>query len=98
MSTYIHNTYHKAMFLRTYEHTVEPISSQQFWEKTPFPPPLPPLMKVQPGRPKKKRNKKNDIPVDKAKDVEKVTKVGSMAHCTYCKQKGHNARTCAAKV
>ena len=84
--------------MKKYEHIVEPINSQQYWEKTPFPPPLPPLIKVQPGRPKKKRNRRNDIPPELPNDDQKLKKVGGKMHCNYCKLEGHNARTCPAKV
>lgn len=55
---YIHPTYSKDMYLATYDHTLEPISSEQYWEQTGLPTPLPPLIKVQPGRPKKKEHEK----------------------------------------
>lgn len=55
---YIHPTYGKDMYLATYNHTVEPINSSEYWEKTGNPGPLPPLIKVQPGRPKKKNKQK----------------------------------------
>lgn len=55
---YIHPTYGKDMYLATYNHTVEPINSSEYWEKTGSPGPLPPLIKVQPGRPKKKNKQK----------------------------------------
>ena len=80
--------------MKTYEHIVEPINSQRYWEKTPFPP----LMKVQPGRTKKKRNKRNDIPPELPNDSQKLRKVGGKLHCNYCQLEGHNARTCAAKI
>lgn len=51
--SYIHNTHRKDMYLSRYEHTVEPINSEQYWEITGLPPSLPPLIKVQPVRPKK---------------------------------------------
>ncbi|XP_074352049.1 uncharacterized protein LOC141691210 [Apium graveolens] len=93
MVDYIHRTYSKDMYLSCYEHTLEPITSDQYWDKTGLPPPLPPVLKVQPGRPKKLRSKKNDIPLDPTKLTTHNTKM----YCSYCKEGGHNARTCASK-
>lgn len=73
---------------------MEPIISPQYWAQASEPRPLPPLIKVQPGRPKKKRSRKNDIPPNPAKLVRKNTK----NNCKYCTAKGHNSRSCPAKV
>lgn len=91
---YIHKTYTKDMYLATYDHTLEPINSEHYWEKTNLPGPLPPVIKVQPGRPKKKRDSRNDAPADPTKLRRQNTNV----FCRYCKEKGHNSRTCPAKV
>lgn len=65
-----------------------------FWQTASEPRPLPPNAKTPAGRPKKKRNTRNDIP----RDNTKLTKVGTIVNCNYCKARGHNARTCQAKV
>ncbi|WOG91916.1 hypothetical protein DCAR_0311171 [Daucus carota subsp. sativus] len=90
---FIHTAYSKDMYLACYQHTVEPITSEQYWEKTGIPGPLPPVFKVQPGRPKKSRNKKNDVPADQTK----LTRKNLFVFCSYCKERDHNARTCPAK-
>ena len=77
-----------------YNCTLEPIVGPEFWQPTDEPRPLPPLMRIAAGRPKKKRSTRNDIP----QDPTKLSKVGTIMNCTYCKAQGHNARTCAAKV
>lgn len=94
LNDYIHKAYTKDMYLACYQHTLEPITSEQYWEKTGIPGPLAPLIKVQPGRPKKKRSQKNDIP----DDATKLRRKGVIIVCNYCKERGHNARTCLAKV
>lgn len=67
MANFINNTFTKDMYLSCYEHTVEPINMEQYWDLTGLPPPLPPLIKVQPDRPKTKRNSRNDVLVDPTK-------------------------------
>ncbi|XP_074376912.1 uncharacterized protein LOC141718430 [Apium graveolens] len=57
----IHMSYSKDMFLKCYSNIVEPIVGDTEWTETPYPRPLPPEKKVQPGRPKKQRSKVNDI-------------------------------------
>lgn len=47
---YTHKTYSKDMYLATYDHTLEPINSEEYWEKTGLPGPLSPMIKVKPGR------------------------------------------------
>lgn len=66
----------------------------EFWQTSAEPKPLPPNVKTPAGRPKKKRVTKNDIPPD----ATKLSKVGTVVNCHYCKARGHNARTCVAKV
>ncbi|KAL8108188.1 hypothetical protein AgCh_024582 [Apium graveolens] len=78
---------------KLYSYTLEPIVGPEFWEDTPEPLPLPPLIKVQTGRPKKKRNKKNDIP----KDATKLPKFGAKLGCSYCKDTTHNHKKCTKK-
>ncbi|XP_074342630.1 uncharacterized protein LOC141680252 [Apium graveolens] len=95
---YIHKTYEKDMFLKTYACTVEPINNEQYWDNMPFPGPLHPQIKIQPGRPKKKRNKKNDVvPGDMVPEQTKLKRQHTTIVCSYCGETKHNARTCPAK-
>ncbi|XP_074342048.1 uncharacterized protein LOC141679444 [Apium graveolens] len=96
MVDYIHKTYYKDMFLSTYTYTVMPINSEQYWGKTPFPTPLPPEIKVQPGRPKKKRNKRNDMSVTVKGNVCKLKRINTKGRCSHCDEEKHNARSCPA--
>lgn len=66
----------------------------EFWEQASEPRPLPPNVKTPAGRPKKKRTTRNDIP----QDPTKLSKVGTIVNCTYCKARGHNTRICTTKV
>lgn len=43
------------MFLPCHTHAIEPINSEQYWEKTGVTPISPPIVKIAPGRPKKKK-------------------------------------------
>lgn len=92
---FIHMSYSKNMFLECYENIVEPICGESEWTETPFPKPLPPEKKVQPGRPKKKRNKSNDIADPTG---TKLRRVNVKIKCTYCTELNHNIRTCPARV
>ncbi|XP_063941448.1 uncharacterized protein LOC135149622 [Daucus carota subsp. sativus] len=90
---HIDSCYTKDMYLKLYSNTLEPIVGPEFWHQTSEPRPLPPNVRIAVGRPKKNKSTRNDIP----QDPEKLSKVGTIINCTYCKAQGHNARTCAAK-
>lgn len=90
---HINSCYSKDMYMKLYNCTLEPIVGPEYWKKANEPRPRPPNVKTPTGRPKKKRSTMNDIP----KDPTKISKVGTIVNCTYCKAQGHNARTCAAK-
>lgn len=80
-------------YVQTYSHILDPIVGPEFWNETPEPAPLPPNVKTPTGRPKKKRFAANDIPRDPTKLPRSLG-----AHCGYCKERGHNERTCETKV
>lgn len=73
---------------------MDPIVGPEFWQRSNEPRPRPPNVKTPTGRPKKKRATQNDIP----RDPTKMSRVGTIVKCTYCKAQGHNARTCSSKV
>ncbi|XP_074361445.1 uncharacterized protein LOC141701712 [Apium graveolens] len=70
---FIHMSYTKDTFLECYSNIVEPIVGETEWTETPYPRPLPPEKKVQPGRPKK--NNALTQAHDRANGCEKVVKV-----------------------
>lgn len=97
VAQHIHKTYTKAMFLQCYTHTIQPINSEQYWEKTGANPILPPIVKIAPGRPKKKRDSRND-PKQDAPDRTKLVRRNTTLKCAYCGEQKHNSRSCPAKV
>ncbi|KAL8132539.1 hypothetical protein AgCh_008140 [Apium graveolens] len=90
---HVNDYYEKESYMKLYSYTLEPIVGPEFWEDTPEPLPLPPLIKVQTGRPKKKRIKKNDIP----KDATKLPKFGAKLEITE-KEGGGGQRTDAYRA
>ncbi|PQQ12890.1 uncharacterized protein Pyn_37616 [Prunus yedoensis var. nudiflora] len=60
--SYVHDYYKKVAFMKAYKPMVHPMSSQDLWAKTNFPPLLPPKFHKQPGRPKKTRIRSADEP------------------------------------
>ncbi|KAL8100564.1 hypothetical protein AgCh_032713 [Apium graveolens] len=103
---HVSDYYKKKSYMKLYNYTLEPIVGLEFWEDTPEPLPLPPLIKVQNSRPKKKRNKKNDIPKDatklptfgaklaKAVEENKAPNIGrTKVKCTTYGGMGHSKRT-----
>ena len=95
---YMHQCHNREWYLRVYSHVLEPINGEQYWEETHETPLLPPNIKVAPGRPKKNRDKKNDIPQTRPNDPTMLKRQGTSGRCTWCKEWGHNTRTCKAKV
>ena len=73
----------------TYSNFIQPVTSQIYWEPTPYEKPVPPKVKRTVGRPKKNRRKDgNEEPIG-----------GSSMKKTYndtqCGLIGHNSRSCA---
>ncbi|XP_074374671.1 uncharacterized protein LOC141715086 [Apium graveolens] len=95
ISQHIHKTYTKAMFLSCYTHTIKPINSEQYWEKSGMSAILPPIVKIAPGRPKKKKNTKNDPRPDPG--ATKFARRNTTVNCTHCGEAKHNARSCPTK-
>ncbi|XP_020963561.1 uncharacterized protein LOC110265115 [Arachis ipaensis] len=74
----------------TYAHTMKPVNSEEYWEPTDAPRPLPPPIKRPAHRPKVKRRidpVETEINPNKAKKTFEVT-------CNKCGQKGHYYKTC----
>ncbi|RYR73308.1 hypothetical protein Ahy_A02g007663 [Arachis hypogaea] len=74
----------------TYAHTMKPVNSEEYWEPTDAPRPLPPPIKRPAHRPKVKRRidpVETEINPNKAKKIFEVT-------CNKCGQKGHYYKTC----
>lgn len=95
---YMHECYNRAWYLRVYSHVLEPLNGEEFWEETHETPIFPPKFRVAPGRPKKKRNTSNDVVQTRKNDPTMLKRAGTSLQCTWCKEWGHNTRTCETKV
>ncbi|XP_076957097.1 uncharacterized protein LOC143632464 [Bidens hawaiensis] len=90
---FVHDSYLKEQYLRSYEFTVPPLPSKKYWPFVDYPLD-PPSVKAMPGRPKK--NIKKD-PHEDPKRPGKLTKHGVQMSCSYCKSTLHNIRRCFEK-
>ncbi|XP_019166889.1 PREDICTED: uncharacterized protein LOC109162659 [Ipomoea nil] len=95
---YIHICYSKEMYMKTYEHVLQPINGEQFWPRAEGGELHAPVPRKMTGRPKKKRKLEHD---EKNKDknkiseeVRKLSRKGRVMTCQLCKGKGHNKRYC----
>ena len=95
---YVHECHQKAWYLKVYNHYLEPINGEEFWEEPNNTPILPPKVRAPPGRPKKNRDKRSDVIETRESDPTMLKRYQTSLNCTYCKEKGHNTRTCKAKV
>ena len=95
---FIHECYSTERYLQVYNHILEPISGEQFWEHTEQEAPLPPIKKVAPGRPKKKREKKNDVVQPRENNPHMMKRTGTTLRCSNCGEWEHNVRTCPKEV
>ncbi|RYR32624.1 hypothetical protein Ahy_A10g047160 isoform A [Arachis hypogaea] len=83
---------------RTYTHCIKPVPSPEFWTRTEFSKPDPPIIKRPIGRPKVHNRQK-----DPAKPLmqEGKLKRSFIVSCSKCDEKGHNYKTftdCASSV
>ncbi|MED6204395.1 hypothetical protein PIB30_008839 [Stylosanthes scabra] len=78
-------------FHTTYRHTINPVSSEQYWSNTNYLRTETPIIKRPIGRPKihnRRRDAVEDLIVgDRLKKSFRVT-------CAKCGEKGHNYKTC----
>lgn len=95
---YMHQCYKKKTYMEVYNHVLEPVSGEQFWEETNHTPMLPPLVKIAPGRPKKNRSKKNDVVESRESDPSRLKRTGTSVKCSYCGEWKHNTRSCKSRV
>ena len=95
---YMHECHNREWYLRVYGHVLEPINGEQYWEETHETPLLPPNIKVAPGRPKKNREKKGDVVQTRPNDPTMLKRTGTSGRCGWCREWGHNTRTCTSKV
>lgn len=91
---YVHKCYSREMYLKLYEHFIEPIGED--WPETSLEPLMPPIIQTPSGRPKKVRRKINDVPSISTTQggKTKIKRSGTSVRCGFCKDWGHNTRTC----
>ncbi|XP_031101839.1 uncharacterized protein LOC116005739 [Ipomoea triloba] len=93
---YIHECYSKGLYLKTYEHVIQPLNGEIFWPRIEGEELHAPVPKKMTGRPKKKR-KLEETEKNKKKmseEVSKLSRKGRIMTCQLCKGKGHNKRFC----
>ena len=95
---YLHHYYERQRFIDLYSNLLEPINGEEFWEATNQQPILPPPVRVAPGTPKIKRDKNNDVVESRTDNPTVLKRVGTTLACKYCKESGHNSRSCKSKV
>ncbi|KAL2930413.1 Transposase for insertion sequence element ISRM5 [Bienertia sinuspersici] len=90
---YVHESYTREMYLKTYSGTIPPLEGERHWPTVNMPIDPPPI-KVGPGRPRKNRVKD---PHENPKKQGKLTRHGIEMTCSSCQRKGHNKRICPNK-
>ncbi|XP_035846418.1 uncharacterized protein LOC118492469 [Helianthus annuus] len=86
---FVHPSYTKDIYLKSYEFTIPPVPSDKYWPSIESPLEPPPV-KVGPGRPKKNRKKDpHEVP-----KKGKLSRHGMFMRCGNCKAKGHTRKAC----
>ncbi|KAI9080226.1 hypothetical protein K1719_037620 [Acacia pycnantha] len=88
---YVHQWLTMDALHATYEHTLNPVNSDEYWPSSDEPKPVPPPLKRPAGRPKKHRRK--DPTEDQEKSTTKLKRT-RLVKCSKCGQLGHYAKTC----
>ncbi|KAH7865072.1 hypothetical protein Vadar_001871 [Vaccinium darrowii] len=87
---FIHTYYSKEMYLRAHGRMIHPILDHTMWITVPGDPLDPPPLKRLPGRPRKVRRRAANEPAAGTSESKRSQTV----KCTWCKEFGHNKRTC----
>ncbi|KAL2903330.1 Chromodomain-helicase-DNA-binding protein 3 [Bienertia sinuspersici] len=90
---YVHESYTREMYLKTYSGTITPLEGERHWPRVNMPIDPPPI-KVGPGRPRKNRVKD---PHENSKKQGKMTRHGIEMTGSSCQRKRHNKRSCPNK-
>lgn len=82
--------------MKTYNHCLEVIRGEPFWEETEGDAILlPPIVKQLRGRPKRQRRREGwEGPVTTRGKLTKLSRQGRVMHCSQCKKPGHNISKC----
>lgn len=84
---YLDECYSRDKYLLSYEHPIKPMPGSDHWDKTNYPNPLPPTIRVMPGRPSEKKRKLEPGEMEEGKQVKKYT-------CSNCGLPGHRKNKC----
>lgn len=93
LDDYIASCYSVDEFNKTYEHCLEPVEGMHSWPTSEKQQPQAPKYVRMPGRPKKERKRE---PHEKPK-ATRVSKVGTIIRCRFCKGTGHNISSCSKR-
>ncbi|KAB2625970.1 hypothetical protein D8674_017630 [Pyrus ussuriensis x Pyrus communis] len=85
---------YRCAYMRTYRHIVEPMPSQDQWQRTGDPPLMPPIYHKQPGRPKKSRKKGPDKKPNP--NLHKLQRYHTNLSCGNYGQERHTRVNCKA--
>ncbi|CAL9007888.1 unnamed protein product [Prunus brigantina] len=100
---FVDDCYLKTTYLNTYENLILPMNGIGMWDRSNFPPCLPPSYSKQPGRLRKCRNKEQEEHKGKMKmrassnqsetALSRIPNTQDSLKCGQCGKKGHNKRT-----
>ncbi|XP_016191841.2 uncharacterized protein LOC107632689 [Arachis ipaensis] len=93
---FAHNWLTMRAYNLAYQWTVQPVPSQEYWEKVNHYPLLPPVYRKPIGRPTKKRDSRRDGPRENP-DPHRAKRRYDPIKCKYCLKTGHNSRGCDKK-
>ncbi|BFG16925.1 hypothetical protein CerSpe_031980 [Prunus speciosa] len=101
---FVEDCYLATTYLKTYDNLILPMNGMDMWDKSDFPPCLPPSYSKQPGRPRKCRHKEEGEHKRKMKmrassnqaetSLSRIPNTQDSVKCGQCGKKGHNKRTC----
>ncbi|RYR70513.1 uncharacterized protein [Arachis hypogaea] len=77
---------------KTYSHSIQPVPSQEFWTRSEYSRPDPPIIKRPIGRPKVHNRQKN--PTEPMMQQSAKLKRSFKVTCSKCGSEGHNYKTC----
>ncbi|XP_057793981.1 uncharacterized protein LOC131010465 [Salvia miltiorrhiza] len=85
--------YHKSSYMKTYEHSVQPVPGVKFWKINEDDCLEPPPVEKKTGRPKKMRVRAPNEP----RRSNKLSRKGQKQHCCICKSVSHKKGQCPEK-
>ncbi|XP_052118923.1 uncharacterized protein LOC107493000 [Arachis duranensis] len=88
---YVHPWLCMESIRKTYEHFIQPVTSEEYWTRSEFTKPAPPVLKRPIGRPKVHNRQKD--PAEAVIDGDKL-KRSFYVTCSKCGERGHNYKTC----